>query len=297
MPLWREISMTGSANIRLRQMTREDIAEGMELVRAAKWNQTEADWNRFLHADKEGCFVAECKGKVCGTIATIVYADRLAWIGMVLVRPALRGRGIGTELLNLALSYLESRGPLTIKLDATPQGRPVYQRLGFEPEYEIGRWMLTAAPRHHSAHHATAAGNDQTSFENLIAMDAELFGACRSALLHSVHNDAPEFTATSSNERELAGYTLGRHGLYADHLGPWAARDREVARRLLDRFLERSRRSRVIIDCVKTHPFAPELLRSAGFEFSRPLTRMVRRADHRTRRSEMLCAILGPEFG
>jgi GNAT superfamily N-acetyltransferase len=281
----------------LRQMTREDVTAGMELVRAAKWNQTEADWNRFLDANSEGCFVAEAETKVCGTIATIIYADQLAWIGMVLVRPALRGRGIGTQLMRSALEYLESRGRLTIKLDATPQGRPVYQRLGFEPECEIERWMLTATPPRHSARSAAALKENHSDFENVFDMDAALFGANRSALLRSLHHDAPEFSAAISNERTLAGYTLGRHGLYADHLGPWAAKDLGTARALLDRFLEHSTLGRVIVDCFKAHPFACELLRSAGFEFSRSLTRMVRRADHRNRRTGMLCAILGPEFG
>ena len=34
------------------------------------------------------------------------------------------------------------RGIPSIRLDATPQGRPVYQRLGFEDEYELCRMQL-----------------------------------------------------------------------------------------------------------------------------------------------------------
>jgi GNAT superfamily N-acetyltransferase len=300
--------MAGFADIVIRPMTHHDVSTGMELVRAAGWNQTEADWNRFLHADSSGCFVAEAEREVCGTVATIVYEDRIAWIGMVLVRRAVRGRGIGTELVKSALEHLDSRGPLTIKLDATPQGRPVYERFGFKPELEIERWSLRGRfppPVQESSAQATvpvpqtmdSVEEQESAIEDAIALDAEIFGASRSALLRSLDHDAPEFTAVVSTSGKPAGYTLGRHGLFADHLGPWAAHNREIARFLLTRFLERSRGRSVIVDCVKSHPVAAELLRSGGFELSRPLTRMVRGSDLRNQQSEMFCAILGPEFG
>ena len=83
--------------MRMRQMTRQDIADGMRLKDLAQWNQTEADWERFLFASPEGCFVAEIDCRVVGTAATIIYEDHFAWIGMVLVDPGLRGHGRPNE--------------------------------------------------------------------------------------------------------------------------------------------------------------------------------------------------------
>lgn len=283
--------------MRVRRMTCEDIAAGMGLVRAAGWNQTEADWKRFLDIGPAGCFVAEAEGGVCGSATTIVYGNQLAWVGMVLVSPRQRGRGIGTELLKVALGYLDSQESLTIKLDATPQGRPIYERLGFEPEYEIERWTRarcteTVVPRDPPAEYSTCSDLD-----GLLAMDQAVFGADRGGLLRSIHRDAPEFTAVIWDNARVAGYTLGRHGLHADQLGPWMAQNEQVARKLLECFLSHSRRERVVADCLKSSPFARKLLRSAGFEFSRPLTRMVRGPNSSFGCPELLCAILGPEFG
>src|ERR1700687_2743834 len=42
----------------LRIMTMADIPAGMRLKEIAGWNQTAADWKRFLEASPEGCFVA-----------------------------------------------------------------------------------------------------------------------------------------------------------------------------------------------------------------------------------------------
>ena len=74
-------------------MTENDVAAGMRLKELAGWNQTESDWKRFLRASKDGCFVAEVDEVVCGSAATIIYGGRFAWVGMVLVDPAYRGRG------------------------------------------------------------------------------------------------------------------------------------------------------------------------------------------------------------
>src|SRR5207244_5594839 len=115
---------------------------GMRLKDLAGWNQTEADWERFLDACPDGCFVAETAGRVVGTSTTIVYEGRFAWIGMVLVDPEFRRRGIGAALLDRALEHLDSARVPAAKLDATPEGRPAYEPRGFVAELEIERWWL-----------------------------------------------------------------------------------------------------------------------------------------------------------
>src|SRR2546422_9978611 len=131
---------------RLRVMTEADIPGGMRLKELAGWNQTPSDWERFLRASPAGCSVAELDGRVCGTATTIVYEGRFAWIGMVLVDPECRGRGIGTRLLAKAIEHLDAARVPTLKLDATPQGRPIYAKLGFVSEYEVERWVLKRRP-------------------------------------------------------------------------------------------------------------------------------------------------------
>ena len=62
----------------MRTMTKADIPGGMRLKELAGWNQTNADWMRFLEGDAEGSFVVELDGAVRGTAATIVYGGRFA---------------------------------------------------------------------------------------------------------------------------------------------------------------------------------------------------------------------------
>jgi len=123
-------------NVTVRPMTMADVPVGMRLKQLAGWNQTEADWHRFLELQPDGLFVAEIDGYGVGTVAGFIF-ENVAWIAMVLVDPTYRKQGIGTALMNHALAFLGDR---TIRLDATAQGQPVYEKLGFVGEYELARY-------------------------------------------------------------------------------------------------------------------------------------------------------------
>jgi GNAT superfamily N-acetyltransferase len=279
----------------LRNMTEQDIPAGLRLSTVAGWNQTARDWRRFLDGGPSGCFVMEHDGNVIGTAATIVYQDRFAWIGMVLVDPDYRKQGIGTRLLERAIDFLDRLPVSAAKLDATPLGKPLYAKLGFVPEYEIERRILKRAGNPAAA---ARVGTPLTAIEKkrIAGFDRELFGADRSFLLRSLSEEAPEFAMTVS-ESPIPCYAFGRHGLFADHLGPWVAGSRPGAKKLLEEFLARSDRDTLIVDSVRSHSVAVELLEAFGFRPSRPLTRMVRGRKSGPGKPDSLCAILGPEFG
>lgn len=53
--------------------------------------------------------MAEQGGRVAGTVTTIAYENRFAWIGVVLVGTQFRRKDIGTALLLKAIDYLDAR--------------------------------------------------------------------------------------------------------------------------------------------------------------------------------------------
>ena len=74
--------------IHIRTMTAEDVPLGMRLRGQARFNQTEADWRRFLDLEPDGCFVAEnSRHRVCHydrdgeLISTFVKGDRTSFAG------------------------------------------------------------------------------------------------------------------------------------------------------------------------------------------------------------------------
>jgi len=282
----------------LRVMTKLDVPAGLRLNTLAGWNQTAADWHRFLDTSPNGCFVAEIDGRVVGTATTISYQNRFAWIGMVLVDSDHRNRGIGTQLLNRTIEYLDHSKEPTMKLDATPQGQPLYAKLGFVREFELERWILRRPPGTVVANaHSTYPPPTGAPFESILTADQNVFGADRSFLLRSLHDDCPDFAMAIWGNGSPQGYAFGRRGLFADHLGPWMANSRLAAEQLLQQFLARSSRETLIVDCLTANPVAVDLLRACGFVSSRPLTRMVRGPNAYPGKPASLFAILGPEFG
>src|SRR5712671_5450931 len=140
------LNAEGFSQMRIRVMTEQDIPAGLRLNTLSGWNQTSADWERFLVTSPRGCFVMEDSNNVVGTAATICYENRFAWVGMVLVDPEYRKQGIGTQLLNKTIEHLDHANISTIKLDATPLGKPLYAKLGFVNEFELERWILKRSP-------------------------------------------------------------------------------------------------------------------------------------------------------
>ncbi len=282
----------------LRTMTKQDIPAGLRLKDLAGWNQTAADWNRFLDASPSGCFVALVDEQVCGTVTTISFEDRFAWVGMVLVDREYRNRGMGTQLLEKAIEHLDQRRIPTIKLDATPQGKPLYEKLGFVTEYQIERWVLKR-PQYVDSRIAGSnpASLSPAQLESIFIMDQKVFGADRSSVLQSLYEETPYFAMGVWNDDTLQGYLLGRCGSFADQLGPWMARGKSSARRLLDEFLARSVRETLVVDCLPANGVVRDLLPAYGFSHSRTLTRMYRGPNTYPGDYIHLCAILGPEFG
>src|SRR5438876_2622958 len=128
----------------LRLMTSDDLAAATELSTAAGWNQTSEDWQMLMALGPNNCFAIEADGQVVSTTTLLCYSQRLAWIGMVLTRANYRGRGFARRLLAAALDRADSLRIETLKLDATEQGRPLYEAFGFQAEQAVERWSRPA---------------------------------------------------------------------------------------------------------------------------------------------------------
>ena len=284
--------MPDTEDIANRFLTREDVGEAMRLKAVARWNQTEEDWRRLLWLDPRGCFAATAGGKVVATATTTAYGRELAWIGMVLVDPEFRRRGIATKLVRAALARLAEANVATIKLDATPEGASVYEGLGFEAEVRIERWAGVASSGQGSA--VTPVSDPSQVF----ALDRGAFGADRSRLLTSLFEDACVRPLMSvAADGRLRGYALARSGTEAFYVGPVVAADEQSRAELLDGMLSQLGGRRVFIDLNTTVEGGAEELAARGFVRQRELIRMRRGEKSGAGASASVFAIAGPEVG
>src|SRR5260370_36668160 len=111
---------------------------------------------------------------------------------MVLVDPDYRKQGIGTQLLEKTIQHLDHTGIRTMKLDATPLGKPLYTKLGFVDEYEIERWILKRPPAVSTPARSTCPRRLPVQLEQTSKFDSELFRAGRSFLRRTSPDQTPE---------------------------------------------------------------------------------------------------------
>src|SRR5437016_12880203 len=83
----------------------------------------------------------EVDERVVATATLLCYGSRLAWIGMVLTRPDYRRRGFAQRLVQTALERSAALKIESVKLDATQEGQPLYEKLGFKTEQIVERWF------------------------------------------------------------------------------------------------------------------------------------------------------------
>ncbi len=277
----------------IRLMEDADIPEGMRLREAAGWNQTEADWSRLLSLEPDGCFVDFEQGRVLGTVTTLQYEKRFGWIGMLLTDPQSRRRGIGTRLLHVAVSYLESQGAGTLRLDGTPMGYGLYLRHGFVDEYEIQRWEGISPVRRRPGLKRVC----MPDLDPIFRLDIDVFGADRRRLISALWQENPSCSAVLRNEGAVAGYALWRPGSNAWYLGPCVATTSESAEMLLMEMLGSVHDHLVYVDCCIKNPWGPEILRRLGFQYQRSLVRMFRGPHDHPGKPELIASIASPELG
>tara|TARA_R110002096_G_scaffold116491_1_gene252317 strand:+ start:1786 stop:2619 length:834 start_codon:yes stop_codon:yes gene_type:complete len=269
----------------IRLLTRDDIEFACSVVELAGWNQVPNDWARLMASEPEGCFLIECDGQPAGTATTTTYGSSLGWIGMVLVHPDFRRRGLATALLNRCLEYLlEEKQVECVKLDATPDGMKVYQKLGFRAELELARWSGNGLV----GDQASAVELSEAAMREL---DSEAFGADRWDYLNRL--------AENSSGRGLLGnsYGLVRPGRIASYLGPVVADSPEIARELVVGLLKTRKPGLVYWDVLEDNKAAVALAEELGFERQRPLIRMWKGERPVTGNAELQWAIAGPATG
>lgn len=280
----------------IRPMQLSDIEQAMRLKNLEGWNQTEHDWKILLGLSPNTCLVAVRDKEVLGTITAINYSNELAWIGMMLVAEKFRRKGIGALLLRENLNNLKKCNH--IKLDATPLGRKLYIKLGFEEEYTISRMILSSPQNHTITSNMTAISSiSSQDIPGIAAMDKWAFGADRTNLFKSILEKYPGKSIKLKEKGRLAGYCFIRDGAKYTHLGPVTALTTEDAKTLLSAFMNNPTDRKVVIDVPFNQRKFLKWLTSKGFREQRNLNRMYYRNNYVPEQINKGYAICGPEFG
>ncbi len=226
----------------LREMTAADLPACHGLSQAVSWSHRLEDWQLALHCGKG--WVAESDGSVLGSAIYWPWGSEIATLGLVIVSPDCQGRGAGKALLKTLIGKLEDS---KIRLHATPEGKPLYEKLGFVTTGGIrqqqSRELPTiAAPQLAKNCCFKALGADDVN--TLSELDALSSGMQRQALYQALLDPHSPFSMEKglllTRDEQAAGFALLRKFGRGYAIGPVVADSLENAKALIQQLLSQS---------------------------------------------------------
>ncbi|MER6627862.1 GNAT family N-acetyltransferase [Streptomyces sp. NPDC000987] len=215
----------------IRRLTLRDLTACADLSEDRGWPREEHKWGLLLTAGKAYGIDDPGGGLVTACVVT-EYGPRdrpeLGAVGMVLVARRHARQGVGRRLMRHVVTTL---GTTPLTLHATPNGRPLYEELGFEVtgRAEMLRGRFTPGGPVPEVTTRAATAEDLTA---ILRLDAEVFGVDRTHLVTRLPAFADQIRVAEENGR-LIGYAAAWPNMDTHVIGPLIARDTETAAALI----------------------------------------------------------------
>ena len=261
-------------------LTAADTHACWQLSQALRWPHREADWQQFITwAKAHGAPLAvRVDGQLIGCGLAWQWGHDQGSIGMVIVDNAWQRRGIGKRLFKGLLQALDGRD---VMLQATAQGRPLYELLGFTAIGHARQFHGHWQPPAEAGPTVSLATDERTrllqpqDLPALLAYDQRERGLTRPALLQALlaQMDADERCAVSVDEQgHLCGYGILRRFGRGWVVGPLLADGADRAVALVKRLTQERTGDFIRIDLAAHTRAFPDSQAQAQAGHDRPST-------------------------
>ena len=216
----------------LRPMTAADLPAAYALSAQIHWPHRLVDWE-FAFAFGDG-LVAERDGALVGTAMRWRWGAQHATVGLVIVAEHCQGRRIGQRLMRGLLDGLDGHSVL---LHATPEGRGLYERLGFSVIGEVRQHQGRAvqAPLVALEPGVRLRPVNRNDAEHLIALDSAACGMSRGALVRQLLDNGQAVVLDRDGRAE--GFAVLRRFRRGQTIGPVVAPDAAGAKALISHWV------------------------------------------------------------
>lgn len=216
------------AGVTLREATLDDLPSIIDLRASVGW--TPHEWAmRAVIGESDAIFVVAVdeRGGIAAMGSGIVYAPSIGFIGNMVVANQVRRRGVGSEILGAVVDWLTSAGCERFELNATDDGRPLYERHGFASRGTSAAIGISRRGLRRLGPAAPVRLVGLGDLERLAAYDRPRFGGDRSRLLELLTTDGIARGFFVEHDGEVAGYAF----LQAEErrLGPMVADSPHIA--------------------------------------------------------------------
>jgi GNAT superfamily N-acetyltransferase len=188
--------------------TAQDWLEFNRLAGEQGWDVPQNELTFYPTSLNSFSYALKSANRVQGFVTAVCHG-KTAWIGNLIIDPVFRGQGLGGYLFDYVLQQLWKAGVHCVWLTASNQGRPLYERRGFELVDEMVRLRVDGSGSENGHGRLTSAQRD-----TLYAADSDAWGDTRSAMLSHLAENA----ALIETEEQTA---LIQFDPFGGIIGPW----------------------------------------------------------------------------
>src|SRR6516225_7105309 len=157
-------------SFRVRTMLPGEVALAVDWAAAEGWNPGLSDASCFAAAAPDGFLLGEFAGTPAAILSVVNYDEHFSFLGFYIVRPDLRGRGLGLRIWQAGMARAGSRA---IGLDGVVAQQDNYRKSGFVFAYNNIRYGGWVAPLVEVT--PTTVPLTQVSFDLIARDDATVF--------------------------------------------------------------------------------------------------------------------------
>lgn len=207
-----------------RTMSLDEVPLAIEWAAQEGWNPGLHDAETFPAADRQGFFVGALEGEPVASISVVKYEPGFAFLGLYIVRPEWRGRGLGWALWQHGMASASGR---QVGLDGVVEQQPNYRKSGFELAWRNVR---------HEGRGGASAPDDArvvdlaaVPFDAVCAYDNAYFPAERTSFLRAWLTQPDAAARGWVEDGRLQGYGLIRRCRSGWKIGPLFAEREHIA--------------------------------------------------------------------
>lgn len=236
------------------------------------------------------------KKELIASAAIILYGEALASIGMVIVHPDYKGRGIGKVITNSCMNSVSARTP--IMLIATDEGKPLYKKIGFRVVSYVSKYICNSYNANHKCAEAEEymMGYKEEDLEGIIKIDEGAFGTSRNEFLKQRIMQSDQCVVVKDTKENVVGYGISIQTPENKIIGPIVAKNDAMAMRIVHA-LARGHNGKLRMDVPEGKDNFLKELEIAGFKKANIPPIMLKNSDQLLKRNNELYSIAAQIFG
>ncbi|CAH2466432.1 MULTISPECIES: GNAT family N-acetyltransferase [Bacillus cereus group] len=240
--------------------------------------------------------VVNAKEELIASAAIILYGEALASIGMVIVHPDYKGRGIGKIITDSCVKSVSTQIP--IMLIATDEGKPLYKKLGFRAVSYVSKYICNSynANYHCVGNEEHIVNYEECDLEEIIQIDEDAFGTNREEFLKYRIIQSEQCIVIKDTKQNVLGYGISIQTPENKIIGPVVGKNDAMAMRMVH-YLAKGHKGKLRIDVPEGKVNFMKGLENSGFRKVNMPPIMIKNSNQLLKRNNELYSIAAQIFG